>query len=218
MNTRCHTTRQGWGLNAYVRPAIAGLLVIAGCSEEDTPVVDPGVFTVESTEPADAETDVAVDREVRVTFSMEIDPATALSAFVIQNADAVAPAGTWIAQGRSAVFTPAMFKPNATYTVTIAKSVGDGTHTLAEDYTFGFTTGATTLLGETPPGAEDSPLGTGLRTINKRPGMSSLGLPKETPSLRAHGFRPDGKSPSTTHKRTPARAPHRTGSPMTAPS
>jgi len=129
----------------------------------------PPSFAVVSTTPTDQAGNVPVDSKVRIIFTGDIAPSTPLSAFWLNDSGGGVPNGKWAFQDEAAVFTPAMLKSNESYTVVVSTLVGDGTASLAQEYSFEFTTNDSTSSGKKPPGLEDAPLGPGYATFAKRP-------------------------------------------------
>ncbi len=156
-------------------PALVLLLVITGCETdgtgdgggESTDVTPP---TVESVSPGADETDIAVNTNISITFSEEMDPVTitgetitvSSSAGTLSDTDNGASsrnvAGTLSYENMIATFTPeADFAFSTTFTVTVTTDVTDlAGNAIAEAYVFSFSTGeeadttAPTVLGVTP--------------------------------------------------------------------
>ena len=123
--------------------------------------------TVSSTDPVDAATGVAINRKVAATFSEEMDPLTITTAtFEVTGPGTTPVTGTvaYALVGNVATFTPGSdLAPNTTFTATITTGAEDlADNTLASDFTWTFTTGATadstapTITSTNPADADTS--------------------------------------------------------------
>jgi len=90
-------------------------------------VLDTTAPTLALTEPADAETNVAVNTTIAATFSEPINVATLTeSSFIVTGPGGAAIAGTFTYSGNTATFTPvAPLLASTDYTVTITNAVTD---------------------------------------------------------------------------------------------
>jgi hypothetical protein len=115
-------------------------------SWETGTTADTEAPTVSSTNPANAATDVAINRKIAATFSEAMDAATITTATFTVTAPGPTPvAGTVTSAGSVATFTPASnLAVNTVFTATIttgAKDLAD--NALAVNKTWSFTSGAT---------------------------------------------------------------------------
>ncbi len=110
--------------------------------------------TVSSTNPADADNDVALNQAVVASFSEAIDPLTlTLASFVVT--DGVTPVNGSVALDATnsiAIFTPdSNLEINTLYTATITTDVKDlSANALAMAYVWSFTTGTSVAVGPSP--------------------------------------------------------------------
>jgi len=107
-----------------------------------TVVVTPP--SVNSANPGDVAIGVALNHEISVTFSVEMDPATlTASTFTLTQGITSVPGGV-SCSGTTATFTPANdFAPNTLYSATITTGAMDLTgNALANNFVWSFTTGA----------------------------------------------------------------------------
>jgi len=105
-------------------------------------VADSIAPTVTSTDPVNAATGVAINKNIAATFSESMDPLTiTTTTFTLEGATAVS--GTVTYSGVIAVFNPASdLAYNTTYTATITTGAADlAGNALATDYVWSFTTG-----------------------------------------------------------------------------
>jgi len=128
--------------------ALASNYVWSFTAGEGTTVIAPAVI---STVPVNAETNVALNQKIAVTFNVEMDPATFTSASFLLRQGVTPVAGLVSYTGTTAIFAPTeLLAPNTAYTVIITTGVKDLAGTsLAGEYVFGFTTGASVVV--TPP-------------------------------------------------------------------
>ncbi|MBF0408091.1 MAG: Ig-like domain-containing protein [Candidatus Riflebacteria bacterium] len=105
---------------------------------------DTTLPTVTSTDPVNAETNVAVNKKIAVTFSEGMDSATINSStFTVAGPGGTLVAGTVTNVGVVAYFTPSSNLPfNSTYTATITTGAKDlAGNALGSNYTWTFSTG-----------------------------------------------------------------------------
>ena len=107
--------------------------------------------TVVSTDPANGETNVVLNKAISATFSTTMDPTTINSTTFLLKQGATSIPGVVTYSGSTAVFTPsANLLPGTVYTATITtgakNTLGDA---LASNYVWTFTTGVP--LANTPP-------------------------------------------------------------------
>ena len=106
-----------------------------------------------STDPGTNATDVPLNKQIKATFSKDMDPLTILPAnFIVKQGVNIIP-GTVSTLGNTATFTPtANLMANTEYIVTITAGVKDATgNPMANDYIWGFTTGAPPTVISTDP-------------------------------------------------------------------
>ena len=135
------TSGCGSGNNACGTQVAGG----GGCGGPDTTAT---TLTVSSTNPADGETGVAINRTIAATFSEEMDPLTITTAtFQVTGPGTTSVAGTvdMDSTNRIATFTPsANLASDTLFTATITTGATDLTcNPLAGDFVWTFTTGAT---------------------------------------------------------------------------
>ena len=123
-------------------PIIAMLLVVflAGCTKkENTPGVPP---TVTLTDPANLGTGMVLNKVVKVTFSLPMDPSTFTATTFTLKQGSASIAGTVAYAGTTASFTPTNnLLPGTSYTATITTGVKNVSgFALANDYVWNFTT------------------------------------------------------------------------------
>lgn len=103
---------------------------------------------VTSTDPLNAATDVALDKNISATFSEAMDPLTITANFTIANTTlgGTSITGTVSYTGTTAVFKPSVdLSPNTTYAATISKGAKDmAGNAMANNYVWNFTTGQVT--------------------------------------------------------------------------
>lgn len=107
--------------------------------------------TVISTDPVNAAASVALNRKIAATFSTAMDASTFTSANFLLRQGTIPIAGFVSYTGTTAIFAPlVLLSPNTAYTVILTTGVKDlAGNSLAEDYMWGFTTGASVVI--TPP-------------------------------------------------------------------
>ena len=102
---------------------------------------------VTSTDPLNAATGVPYNKKISATFSEAMDSLSTTTSFTIANASmgGIPVTGSVSYSGGTAVFTPLFnLSPNTTYTATITTGAKDlSGNTLAGNYVWSFTTGAT---------------------------------------------------------------------------
>jgi len=106
-----------------------------------------------STDPGTNATDVPLNKQIKATFSKDMDPLTILPAnFIVKQGVNIIP-GTVSTLGNTATFTPtAYLMANTEYIVTITAGVRDATgNPMANDYVWGFTTGVPPIVISTEP-------------------------------------------------------------------
>ncbi len=106
-----------------------------------------------STDPGTNATDVPLNKLIKATFSKDMDPLTILPEnFIVKQGLNIIP-GTVSTLGNTATFTPtANLTANTEYKVTILAGVKDNTgNPMANDYIWGFTTGALPIVISTDP-------------------------------------------------------------------
>jgi hypothetical protein len=106
-----------------------------------------------STDPGTNATDVPLNKQIKATFSKDMDPLTILPEhFLVKQGLNIIP-GTVSTLGNTATFTPtANLMANTEYIVTILAGVKDVTgNPMANDYVWGFTTGAPPIVISTDP-------------------------------------------------------------------
>jgi hypothetical protein len=130
---------------------ISSALIFTGCGGRHHRNIihglpnNPGTGpTVTSVVPQNNSTGAAINTKVTATFSEAMNPSLIMAAFTLKKG-AVAVSGSVSYSGITAVFTPTgNFAPNTLYTATIAAGVKDiEGDSLAGNYTWSFTTGAT---------------------------------------------------------------------------
>lgn len=124
--------------------ALALAAFVVGCKKDNYVPVSSICPLVVTTDPANAATQVALDKVILVTFNEEMNPATINQAsLTLQGAGPVA--GTITYQGKTASFTPSSsLANNTTYTGRVSASVKDvHGNNLQTDYVWTFSTGAT---------------------------------------------------------------------------
>ena len=117
--------------------------------------------TVISTNPADAATDVAINKKIAATFSEALDPATITAAsFTVTGPGATPVAGTvtYAAVGTTATFTPAGdLALDTTFTATLTTGIRDlAGNALASDFVWSFTTGTEEAQAPVPLGSANA--------------------------------------------------------------
>jgi hypothetical protein len=137
---------------------------ITGCSSDKGTIIsppdidDPAALTVISTNPIDAATGVATNQKVMATFSesMDLDTLDGTS-FTVQGEGEAAVVGavTLDTTSNTAIFTPnSDLGASTDYTATITTAAKSTTEkAMAEDYVWGFTTGAE--ADTTPPAVSE---------------------------------------------------------------
>lgn len=130
--------------------AIATVVLLAGCSKDDDPVLDPAP-TVISSDPANNATDVVLNKIVTVTFSEAMNPLTLTATTFTIDKGTTPVTGTVSYSGTTASFKPTTDLALSTvYTGTIttgAENVsGIG---LENNYVWKFTTGSSSILAPT---------------------------------------------------------------------
>ncbi len=129
-------------LTAFAALSLAAFL--GGCKKDDFVEVDGVCPLVISTDPANGETSVALNKVITVTFNEVMNPATITQAsFTITGAAPVA--GTITYSGNTATFTPSSpLAMNTTYTGRVTTAVKDLMgNALQTDYIWTFSTGTT---------------------------------------------------------------------------
>ncbi|MEO6253190.1 MAG: Ig-like domain-containing protein, partial [Ferruginibacter sp.] len=128
---------------AFAALSLAAFL--GGCKKDDFVQVDGVCPIVLSTDPANLETGVALNKIITVTFNEEMNPATITQASIIIQAGTAAVLGTVTYNGFTATFTPAApLAINTTYTGTVTTAVKDKNgNALQADYVWTFSTGST---------------------------------------------------------------------------
>lgn len=127
-------------LTAFAALSLVALLV--GCKKDDYVGVDGVCPIVQSTDPANLATNVALNKVITVTFNEKMNPATITNAsFTITGASAVP--GTITYSGNTATFVPSSsLAANTTYTGKVTTAVKDATgNALQTDYIWTFSTG-----------------------------------------------------------------------------
>lgn len=124
---------------------------IFGCSFTTAKPADATPPTISATDPACAATAVATNRNVAITFSEAMDPATITGTSVRLVGGSGNIAGTVSYSGRTALFTPAAALPeSSSFTIDVTTAVEDTSgNALAAPFSCSFTTGTTT--DTTPP-------------------------------------------------------------------
>ncbi len=107
--------------------------------------------TVSSTDPANAETGVALNQKIAATFSKTMDASTITTATFALTQGSTPVSGFVSYSGTTAIFAPASnLAANTVYTATITTGAQDlASNALASNYVWSFTTGAATVV--TPP-------------------------------------------------------------------
>ena len=102
--------------------------------------------TVVSTEPVNNATGVFINKVIKATFSVPMDPLTFTSTTFLINQGTTPVTGVVTFAGNTARFTPSSpLTPSTLYTATITTGAKSAVGTpLAADYTWSFTTGTTT--------------------------------------------------------------------------
>ena len=115
------------------------------CKKDDFVQVNSVCPLVLSTDPANLETSVALNKIITVTFNEKMNPATITPASIIIQAGAAAVSGTVTYSGFTATFTPsAPLAINTTYTGRVTTAVKDENgNALQTDYIWTFSTGST---------------------------------------------------------------------------
>jgi Ice-binding-like/Bacterial Ig-like domain len=129
-------------ITAFAALSMAAFL--GGCKKDDFVQVDGVCPLVLSTDPANLETGVALNKVITVTFNEEMDPATITQAsFTVTGAAPVA--GTIAYSGTTASFTPSSpLAVNTTYTGRVTTAVKDLMgNALQTDHIWTFSTGTT---------------------------------------------------------------------------
>jgi uncharacterized repeat protein (TIGR02543 family) len=107
--------------------------------------------TINSTDPADAATGVALNQKIAATFSKTMDATTIqTSTFILRQG--ITPVSGFVSySGTTAIFSPASnLVPNSTYSMTITAGAKDlAGNALANNFVWSFTTGAAVAV--TPP-------------------------------------------------------------------
>ncbi len=130
-------------LTAFATILMAAFL--GGCKKDDFVQVDGVCPLVISTDPANLETGVALNKIITVTFNEKMNPATITQSSIIIQAGTVAVLGTVTYSGFTATFTPASpLAINTTYTGRVTTAVMDENgNALQADYIWTFSTGNT---------------------------------------------------------------------------
>ena len=112
-------------------------------------VITPPI--VNSTDPVNNETGVALNQKIAATFSKTMDATTITAATFTLKQGATSIAGFVSYSGTTAIFAPSInLAPNTLYTVTITTGVKDlASNALANNYVWSFTSGAAAIV--TPP-------------------------------------------------------------------
>jgi methionine-rich copper-binding protein CopC len=115
---------------------------------------DMAAPTVNSTNPTDTETGVALNRSIGAVFSESLDPASLNTTTVslTKSSDSSLVSGEIIYADKLVTFDPtANLVENSLYTVSLSTGVMDlAGNTLAADYTWEFTSGSTLATGPSP--------------------------------------------------------------------
>jgi len=108
--------------------------------------------TITSTNPANADTDVAINRNIAATFNEAMDPATITTATFTLKQGATPVSGTVTSLGNVATFAPGSnLAPNTTFTATITTGAEDlAGNALAANKVWSFKTGTATAAGPEP--------------------------------------------------------------------
>ncbi len=171
--------------------------------------------TVNSTNPVNASTDVAINTKIAASFSEEMDPLTITTAtFQVTGPGSTSVAGAvdMDSTNRVAIFTPATnLASNTLFTATITTGVEDPAgNALASDYESNFTTG-TTATATLPPqtvGQDPVPLGSSSTfAILASAGITNIPTSAITGDV---GLTPDAGS-NITGLSSPATCPEVTG-------
>jgi hypothetical protein len=120
------------------------IVFFTGCKKEEDPIITTGDGpTVNSSDPANSATGVALNRSVAVVFSEPMDLATITSLTFTLKQGSTAVAGTVTYSGSTATFTPsANMEASKVYSGTITTGAKNVAGTAMEaDHTFSFTTG-----------------------------------------------------------------------------
>ena len=152
--------------NILLKTAFAALsltAILGGCKKDDFVQVDGVCPIVQSTDPANMATRVALNKVITVTFNEKMNPATITNASItISGASAVSGIVTY--SGNTATFIPSSpLVVNTTYTGKVTTAVKDETgNALQADYIWTFTTGSSvfpTVISTDPVNnASDIPL------------------------------------------------------------
>lgn len=128
---------------AFAALSLAAFL--GGCKKDDFVQVDGVCPIVLSTDPANLETGVALNKIITVTFNEKMNPATITQASIIIQAGTAAVLGTVTYSGLTATFTPAApLAINTTYTGRVTTAVKDvNGNALQAEYVWTFSTGNT---------------------------------------------------------------------------
>lgn len=129
--------------NVFTIAALFAVVTMVSCDNEDgDPAVRP---TVTATDPISNATGRTLNSKISATFSVEMDASTLTTDEFTLSAGSNSVAGTLEYIGTTASFTPsADLAPNTLYTATITTGAKDLAGTsLALDYVWSFTTGAT---------------------------------------------------------------------------
>lgn len=128
---------------------VAGNAMISNYVWTFTTGAGPDVIApvVTSTDPVNAATNVPYNKKISATFSEAMDSLSTTTSFTLANTTigGAAVTGAVTYSGTTAVFTPLFnLSPNTTYTATITTAAKDlAGNTLAGNYVWSFTTGAT---------------------------------------------------------------------------
>lgn len=119
----------------------------AGCSNTNVEGTPTGLIapTVTSTNPADGDANVSLNRRIAATFSEEADTVTITDTTLTLMQGTMSVSGTVTSAGSIATFTPASdLSAGTEYTATITTgAAGLAGNALASNYVWSFTTGAT---------------------------------------------------------------------------
>src|SRR5688572_6319603 len=116
------------------------VVLLTGCAKDEEQGIRPAVAT---SDPANAATNVGITSSISATFNTPMDAASiTTSTFTLKNGDAFIPAEISY-DGTTALLTPVdHLAPNTLYTASINTVKSTSGKSIAQDFTWTFTTGA----------------------------------------------------------------------------
>lgn len=153
-----NNNRGAWLTRLIIFPVLLSL-IITGCGRGGGGT--PPKLTVESTSPADGDTGVSRDKEIRIVFSDELDTIQPDDVITVTDSNGQIITGHSIIDRRTLIFTPNRYPANETHLVTISQDVRGNNLTLEEAFEISFITGEKLTNGKFPPPDNYDPLGIG---------------------------------------------------------